>query len=138
MSIDPSINLVNLVTVEDIYTSQQSMLSSTNIAILDQLQTEIYGLLTDINYSNLSPVGSFIVSNNIMDASSNLYDNPNITCVYTWTDTCDCDTQKILKLIYTSLKKLSLKVFFSNDLDAKRQMITIYYPSKSDKYILIR
>jgi hypothetical protein len=135
---DPSLNLINLVTIEDIYTSQQQLLSPINTVILNQLETEIFGLLTDINYNNLSPVGSFVVSNNIMDASNNLYDNPNITCVYTWTDMCDCDTQKILKLIYTSLKKMSLKVFFSNDFDAKRQTITIYYPSKSDKYILIR
>lgn len=138
MSTDPSLNLGDLVTIEDIYEYQQGMLSTANIAILDQLQTEIFGLLTDISYNNLSPVGNFVVTNNIMDASSNLYDNPNITCIYTWDTICDCNTQKILKLLYNYLKKMSIKVFYSIDTGAQRQMITIYYPSKAEKYILVR
>jgi len=133
---DPSLNLANLVTIEDIYTAQQGMLSSANDNVLYQLKTEIFGLLSDVTYSVTTPIGNFVITNNITDASGNLYDNPTITCAYTWDVAIDIDTQKILKFLANCLKKLKLRVFLNNDMVLKTQTLTIYYPSLTDKLII--
>jgi hypothetical protein len=136
----PTLNVSNLITIEDISLNEKTNMASTCLTCLTNLTEQIYGALTDITFVCDPSMNGIQIVKNIYDANGGLLDSPYISCTYAWTTGADttiiANIQRIFKLLSYSLKQYKIRCFYNYDAQNTNISLTVFYPSITDKYII--